>query len=185
MNGFIFSPSVLLSLEVGPFGINTNILETNLVNQSILIGGLVFLIRDFLSNALSERNSEILANVQNSEQRLLDAKKRLEEAKKQLTQAQAIIDEIKRETLQTQKVTLENNYQQTRNEIIRKISSATATLKNRERLILSEIKNQISLLAIEQVVETLSSHTGREKEQVSYMKNRIQMISSPDNLNVN
>lgn len=180
-----FSHSVLLSSETGQFGLNTNILETNLVNQLILVGGLIFLLRDSLSTSLSERNSEILANVQNSEQRLVDAKKRLEEAKKQLTQAQAIIDEIKRETLLTQKATLENNYQQTKNDIIRKISSATATLKNRERLILSEIKNQISLLAIEQVVDTLSSHNGREKEQMNYMKNRIQMISSPDNLTVN
>ena len=70
------------------FGINTDILETNIVNQIILGGGLFVLGRDFLSESLGQRQAEIMSGVQDSEKRLNEATSRLEEAKKQLSQAQ-------------------------------------------------------------------------------------------------
>ena len=83
------------------FGINTDILETNIVNQIILGGGLFVLGRDFLSESLGQRQAEIMSGVQDSEKRLNEATSRLEEAKKQLSQAQVIIEEIKKETSAT------------------------------------------------------------------------------------
>lgn len=168
----------LLLVNEGSFGINTNILETNLVNQLILAGGLFFVGRDFLSNALTQRQTEIITNVQNSEKRLQEASIRLEEAKKQFSQAKLIMDDIRSETQKTKLVLLEKDYDQTRSEIQRKYSSALSNLKNRERLILADIKQQISLLAIEQVISILKSQTGSEPEQVAYMQNQIRSIQT-------
>lgn len=174
----------LVVANSGSFGINTNILETNLVNQIILGSGLFVLGRDFLSNSLGERQTEIVTNVQNSEKSLEEAELRLKEAQKQLSQAKLIIDDIRNETKKTQLTLLESDSNQTKSEIQRKYQSALMSLKNRERLILAEIKQQISVLAIEQVIKTLESQSGSEKEQVQYTANQIKMLkTTADSLN--
>jgi len=170
--------------NTGSFGINTNILETNLINQIILGVGLFILGSDFLSNSLGERQTEIITNVQNSEKSLEEAELRLKEAQKQLSQAKLIMEDIRNETKKTQLTLLESDSSQTKSEIQRKYQSALVSLKNRERLILAEIKQQISVLAIEQVVKTLESQSGSEKEQVQYTANQIKMLqTTADSLN--
>jgi len=171
-----FDSFVFLLAEEGGFGINTDILETNLINQLILITGLVFFGRSSLGDALEERQLEIVNNVQDSEKRLAEATSRLEEAKKQLTQARVLMNEIKNEASLVQTKLLETDYEQTKAEILRKLNVATTTLRNRERNILAEVKQQISLLAIEKVVTQIQAQAGTETEQVDYMNARIQML---------
>lgn len=168
----------ILTANIEDFGINTNILETNLVNQLILAIGLFILGRDFLTKSLGERQTEIVSNVQNSEKTLADAELRLKEAQKQLSQAKLIMTEIQDETKKTQLSLLQSDYEYTQAEIQRKYKSALLSIKNRERLILSEIKQQISLLAIEQVMRTLESQSGSEREQIQYTTTQIQMLKS-------
>ena len=175
-------PFLIISLE--DFSINTNILETNLVNQLILAIGLFILGRDFLTKSLGERQNEILNNVQNSEKSLADAELRLKEAQKQLSQAKIIMAEIREETKKTQLNILQSDYQQSITETKRKYTSALMALKNRERLILTEIKQQVSLLAIEQVIKTLESQSGSEREQIQYTAAQIQMLkNTADSIN--
>ena len=54
----------LLIAGNGSFGINTNVFETNLINQLILIAGLVVLGGDALGTSLAERQDEIIKNVE-------------------------------------------------------------------------------------------------------------------------
>lgn len=169
--------TVLISND-GSFGINTNILETNLINQLILGTGLFFLLRDFLGDSLNQRQSEIITNVENSEKRLNEATLRLAEAKKQLAQAKLIIEDIKKESRLTQLNLLNDDYSQTKTELMRKFSSALASLQTRERLILAEIKQQISLLAIEQVVAKLKTQTQESLDQTKFTNAQIEMIQT-------
>ena len=138
------------NLIAGGFGINTDILETNLINQIILLAGLFILGKDFLGESLGQRQAEIINGVEDSEKRLNEATTRLAEAEKQLSQARVIIDEIKKETNLTKAKLLDSDYEQAKNELNRRFTVATTTLKNRERLILSEIKQNISFLALKQ-----------------------------------
>jgi len=158
------------------FGFNTNIFETNIVNITILVIILFILKKDLLGNLLSERQNEIINSVQDSEKRLNEATKRLEESKKQLSQARVIIDEIKKETALTKDKLLEKDYLQAQDELNRRFINATLTLKNRERLILREIKQNISLLALKQVISTLEKQTGMEEKHISYMQESIKMV---------
>ena len=93
----ILSQTYMLLANEG-FSLNTNILETNLINQLVLGAGLFILGRDFLSQSLGERQTKILNSVQDSESRLAEATNRLEEAKKQLAQANLVIAQIKEDT---------------------------------------------------------------------------------------
>jgi F-type H+-transporting ATPase subunit b len=174
---------IVIANQAG-FGINTNILETNLINELILGIGLFILGRDFLSKSLNERQIEIVTNIQNSEKSLAEAELRLKEAQKQLSQAKLIMTDIRSATKKTQLSLLESDFNQTKLEIQRKYQSALTSLKNRERLILAEIKQQISLLAIEQVIRTLKSQSGSEKEQIKYTEIQIKMLkSNADSIN--
>ena len=112
----------------GSFGINTDILETNLVNQIILLVGLFFVGKDFLSESLSQRQEEIVQGVEDSEKRLNEATTRLAEAKKQLSQARVIMDQIRKETSGTKAALLESDYNQAKLELSKRFSSASSIL---------------------------------------------------------
>jgi len=107
----------LLIAGNGSFGINTNVFETNLINQLILIDGLVVLGGDALGTSLAERQDEIIKNVEDSEKRLSEAKARLEEAELQLTQSNIMIDSIRKQAKETKITLLNSDYEQTKLEL--------------------------------------------------------------------
>jgi len=69
----------------GSFGINTDIFETNIINQIILLVGLYFVVGNALKESLAQRQAEINNAVTDSEKRLLEATDRLNEAKKTIS----------------------------------------------------------------------------------------------------
>jgi F-type H+-transporting ATPase subunit b len=172
----LLAQTQLLIANSDGFKLNTDLFETNVVNIVILVAGLVIVGKDFLGGILSERQEAIISNVQDSEKRLNEATNRLAEAKKQLSQARVIIDQIKEETKLTKETLLDSDYTQAKNELNRRFTTATTTLKNQERLILSEIKQTISLLALKQVVSTIEKQTGAEETQIAYMQESIKMV---------
>ena len=93
--------STLLAHE--GISLNTDILETGLINILALLAILIYTGRDFLGSLLEERRATIVNGVQDAEDRLNEAQKRLAEAQKQLNQANLVISEIKNETVNTKK----------------------------------------------------------------------------------
>jgi|TARA_B110000971_G_scaffold221751_1_gene270350 F-type H+-transporting ATPase subunit b len=163
----------------GSFGINTDIFETNIINQIILLVGLYFVVGNALKESLAQRQAEINNAVTDSEKRLLEATDRLNEAKKQLAQAQLIIAGIKNRTRVTKITLLDSDYQKAKEELTRRFELATTTLTNRERLILSEIKQNISLLALKQVVARFDKQDfTSEKAQTIYSNQAIVMLTN-------
>ena len=70
------------------FGINTNILETNVINLAVVIAVVISFVGDALRELLDNRKQKIFDNIaladaraQEMEQRILDAKTQLENAK--------------------------------------------------------------------------------------------------------
>jgi len=172
----LFTEASFIVASNGSFGINTDIFETNLVNKLIILAGVVVLGRDFLSESLSERQAEIISGVEDSEKRLNEATNRLAEAKKQLSQARVIMDQILKETSSTKASLLEADYNQAKLELSKRFSSASTILKFRERQILSEIKQYVSVLALELVVSKIEKKAGLQKELSSYMQDSINMV---------
>ena len=74
---------------------NPDIFEANVVNLIILVGAVVFLGGNALSEGLNERQEKILGAIQESEERLEEALARLSESEKQLAQAQIVIASLK------------------------------------------------------------------------------------------
>nr|YP_009402762.1 ATP synthase CF1 subunit f [Compsopogon caeruleus]ARX96111.1 ATP synthase CF1 subunit f [Compsopogon caeruleus] len=72
------------------FGFNFDILGTNFINISILLGIVIYIGKPFLTQTLESRQEKVLAAIQESEERLAQANLRLTEAQKQLAQTQRI-----------------------------------------------------------------------------------------------
>ena len=76
--------------------LNFDIFESNVINISILAGGLFYLLSGALSESLAERQQKILGAIQESEEKLQEATTRLSEGETQLAQAQMVIDSIQK-----------------------------------------------------------------------------------------
>jgi len=176
----ILSETHLLILHSEGFSINTNILETNVINQAILIGGLFFVWNSLnVGTALLEKQNRKISLVQDSEKRLNEAVTKLAETKKQLSQAQVIIIlKIQKETKQTKLNLLNADYADAKIELSRKFNLAATVLKNRERLIITEIKQNLALLALKKVVAILETQSQNDNNSWSkqYMQESIKML---------
>lgn len=133
-------------------GLNTDILETGLLNILALLGILIFTGRDFLGSLLEERKTTIIKGVQDAEDRLNEAQKRLDEAKKQLDQANIVISQIKNETITTKKMLLESDAFAAKKDLKVRFERALATFRSKEREIFLEIKQQIISLVLKKTV---------------------------------
>ena len=150
--------------------LNTDILETGLINILALLAILVYTGRDFLGSLLEERRTTIVKGVQDAEDRLSEAKKRLVEAEKQLNQANIVISEIKNETVTTKKVLLESDAFQAKKDLAVRFERALASFRSKERQIFVEIKQQIISLVLQRTVSRVQE-TFKSQERSSALIN--------------
>ena len=76
-------------VEESGFGLNFDLLDTNLINLVIIIGVLIVFGRKFLGETLSSRRSQIQTEIQDAEQRKQKAASELASQQQKLAQAQA------------------------------------------------------------------------------------------------
>lgn len=160
---FTFLNNVKISL-------NTDILETGLINILALLSILIYTGRDFLGSLLEERRITIVKGVQDAEDRLNEAKKRLKEAQKQLNQANLVINEITNETGTTKKLLLESDAFQAKKDLTVRFERALATFRSKERQIFVEIKQQIISLVLQRTVSRIKN-TFKSKKRANQLIN--------------
>jgi len=150
--------------------LNTDILETGLINILALLAILIYTGRDFLGSLLEERRTTIVKGVQDAEDRLNEAQTRLAEAQKQLNQANLVISEIKNETIATKKLLLESDAFQAKKDLTVRFERALATFRSKERQIFVEIKQQIIALVLQRTVSRVQE-TFKSKERATALIN--------------
>lgn len=150
--------------------LNTDILETGLINILALLAILIYTGRDFLGSLLEERRTTIVKGVQDAEDRLNEAQKRLAEAQKQLNQANLVISEIKNETISTKKLLLKSDAFQAKKDLTVRFERALATFRSKERQIFIEIKQQIISLVLQRTVSRVQE-TFKSKERATALIN--------------
>ena len=165
-----FDQIFTLLAEHEGIGLNTDILETGLINILALLAILIYTGRDFLGSLLEERRTTIVKGVQDAEDRLNEAQKRLEEAEKQLNQANLVISEIKNETIATKKVLLKSDAFQAKKDLTVRFDRALATFRSKERQIFIEIKQQIISLVLQRTVSRVQE-TFKSKERATALIN--------------
>jgi F-type H+-transporting ATPase subunit b len=86
-----------LPIGHGGFGINTNIFETNIINLAAVIGIVVSFVGSNLTALLEDRRKTILNNINEANQRAIDAQEKLNAARAQLELAKKKAKEIREE----------------------------------------------------------------------------------------
>jgi len=155
---------------------NEYILESGLINITIMIAILVTLGRDFLGSILEKRENDIARSIQDAEERLNEANKRLSDAEKQLTQAYLIINEVKNETIGSKKVLLEADASQTKKDLAIRFSRALATFRTKERQIFLEIKQQIIRLVLKRTIHHAKQTFGAKKRATALINETINKL---------
>jgi len=157
-------------------GLNTDILETGLLNILALLAILIYAGRDFLGSLLEERKTTIVKGVQDAEDRLNEAQNRLKEAEKQLNQANFVISEIKNETIATKKVLLESDAYAAKKDLKIRFERALATFRSKERQIFLEIKQQIISLVLKRTVVRAQETFGPKERATALINDTINKL---------
>jgi F-type H+-transporting ATPase subunit b len=165
----------LLAEDEG-IGLNSDILETGLLNILALLGILIYTGKDFLGSLLEERKTTIVKGVQDAEDRLNEAQKRLSEAEKQLSQVDLVISEIKNETVATKKLLLESDAFEAKKDLKIRFDRALATFRSKERQIFLEIKQQIITLVLKRTVVRAQEAFGPKERATALINDTINKL---------
>jgi len=171
-----FDQIFTLLAEHEGISLNLDILETGLLNILALLAILIYVGRDFLGSLLETRQAEIITAVQDAEERLNEANKRLAEAQKQLTQADVIFAQIKEETLNTKKLLLKADSDQSRKDLSTRFSRAIAALRSKELQVYSEIKKQIITLVLKRTVIRAQETFGPKPRAIALINETINKL---------
>jgi F-type H+-transporting ATPase subunit b len=158
MSDFLLISS-LAELSSGKgFGFNSNFLEANVLNIALLLSGVVYLGRNFLTSALELRQQKVTEAIQEAEERLQQANARLLDSEKQLTEAQSVIEKIKKEAETTARTVKETILAQGKVDIERLTNNGKNSIEQAEMQIKKQIQQRITDLAMERVSTQLQDY---------------------------
>ena len=158
MSDFLLN-SALAELSSGKgFGFNSNFLEANVLNIALLVSGVFYLGKNFLTSALELRQQKVTEAIQEAEERLQQANTRLLDSEKQLTEAQTVIAKIKKEAETTARTVKETILAQGKLDIERLTNNGKSSIEKAEVQIKKQIKQHVSNLALQKVSVELKSY---------------------------
>jgi len=146
-------------------GFNPDIFETNVINITIFLGGIIYLGSNALSASLSERQQKILGAIQEAEERLQQAVVRLAESERQLEQAQIVIDSIKTDAEKTAMQVKSAILNDGKEEIERLTSSAKSQIVTIEAKVRKQISDYVVTLALKRVTLQLEGKLNSNFQQ--------------------
>ncbi len=147
------------------FGINFDILETNLINLAIIIGVLIYFGRGFLGKTLSERRENIEVAIKEAEQRKKDAAAALAQQQQKLAQAKTEAERIRAEAEARAKVVHDEILVQADQDIQRMKAAAAQDLNSQQERVITELRQRVAALAMQQVESQLRSGVSAETQQ--------------------
>ena len=156
----------------GGFGLNLNILGTNLINLVLIITFLVIYGGKFLGNILTERRTKIEAEIKEAEALESKAAAALAEGQKSFSQAQDRAAKIKADAEVTAKRVSEEILAQGDREIERMKATAVQELDSERAKVVAELKQTIAVLALEKAEQELKD-TLNEETQGKLISNAI------------
>ena len=144
---------------------NPDIFESNVINLTILVGGIFYLGSNALSESLSERQEKIMGAIKEAEERLEQATVRLAEGEKQLEQAQLVIESINKDAETTARNVKSSILTDGKTEIERLTSTAKAQIGTIEARVRKQISEYVVTLALKRVTLQLEGKLNSNLQQ--------------------
>jgi len=149
----------------GGVSLNFDIFEANLINLTLLDGGVFYLLSGALSESLSERQQKILGAIQESEEKLQEATTRLTEGETKLAQAQIVIESIQKEAEQTAAQVKSSILTDGKAEIERLTANAKAQIVTIETRVRKQISDYVATLALQRITMQLEGKLNSSLQQ--------------------
>nr|YP_009465386.1 ATP synthase CF0 subunit I [Fritillaria persica]AUZ23183.1 ATP synthase CF0 subunit I [Fritillaria persica] len=148
--------------SAGSFGFNTDILATNPINLSVVLGVLIFFGKGVLNDLLDNRKQRILSTIRNSEELRKGAIEQLERARARLRKVEIEADEyrmngysdIEREKVNLIKATSES--------LERLENYKNETLNFEQQRAINQVRQQVFQQALQRALGTLNSCLNNE-----------------------
>nr|YP_009466237.1 ATP synthase CF0 subunit I [Genlisea aurea]AUN28292.1 ATP synthase CF0 subunit I [Genlisea aurea] len=149
--------------SAGSFGFNTNILATNLINLSVVIGVLIFFGKGvFVRDLLDNRKQRILNAIRNSEELRGGAVEQLENARARLGKVQTEADEFRINgycEIEREKVNLINSTYKTLEQLE---NYKNETIKFEQQRVINQVRQRIFQQALQGALGSLTSRLNNE-----------------------
>lgn len=139
----------------GGFGLNLNILDTNLINLVIVIGVLVWFLRGFLGGMLERRRQTILTELNDAEMRLQAANDALVQAQQDLAAAQQKAEQIRADGQARAEAVRSDSERRTIEDMARLKQDAVADLNAEAARVTDLLRREAARQAIEKALATL------------------------------
>nr|YP_009582607.1 ATP synthase CF0 subunit I [Selaginella lyallii]QBL02080.1 ATP synthase CF0 subunit I [Selaginella lyallii] len=146
----------------GGFALNTNPLETNLINLGAVLALLVYLGRGVLSNSLDNRERTILGTIRDAEARYGEAAERLNQARTRLRKAKIRADEIRVSGIARVQREKQELIDSADGDLKRLEHSRNATISFEGQKAIEQIRQQVSRLALERALGSLNIRSNNE-----------------------
>jgi F-type H+-transporting ATPase subunit b len=151
--------------EHSGFGLNLDLLETNLINLAIIIGVLVYFGKKSLGKTLSDRKAQIETAIKEAEQRKEKAAAALAEQQQKLAQAQAEAARIRKEAEERAEAVRAAIMQQSTEDVERMKAAAAQDLTTQQDRVMNELRQRIATLAMQRAEQQLRSEVGEETQR--------------------
>jgi len=146
----------MVSLGEG-FGVNTNILETNILNLAVVIGVVISLGKDVLSSILETRREKILSSLRTADERFKAAQEELSAAKAELASAKEKVGEIQNEGRKTIETITAEGTKRCDAAVQRFSTLKDETLRFEEEKAVREVRQRLISFAFEKATKTIQS----------------------------
>ena len=141
----------LLASETKGFGLNFDILETNLINLAIIIGVLFYFGKGFLGSKLEARQKEIESAITSAEARQKEAAAALAEQQQKLQMAKKEAERIRAEAQTNAEAAREAVLAQSAKDIERLQAAAQQDVSSQQDRVMQELRQRVSAMALEKV----------------------------------
>nr|YP_009571247.1 ATP synthase CF0 subunit I [Celosia argentea]QBC67033.1 ATP synthase CF0 subunit I [Celosia argentea] len=148
--------------SAGSFGFNTDILSTNLINLSVVLGVLIFFGKGVLSDLLDNRKERILSTIRNSEELRGKAIEQLEKARARLKKVETEADQFRvngYSEIEREKMNLINSIYKTLEQLE---NYKNETIQFEQQKAINQVRQRVFQQALEGALGTLNSCLNNE-----------------------
>nr|YP_010854480.1 ATP synthase CF0 subunit I [Calyptrocalyx forbesii]WGM65149.1 ATP synthase CF0 subunit I [Calyptrocalyx forbesii] len=143
--------------SAGSFGFNTDILATNPINLSVVLGVLIFFGKGVLNDLLDNRKQRILSTIRNSEELRRGAIEQLERARTRLRKVEIETDEYRMNGYSEIEREKENLINATCDTLERLENYKNETLHFEQQRAINQVRQRVFQQALQGALGTLNS----------------------------
>nr|UBX38561.1 ATP synthase CF0 subunit I [Bupleurum fruticosum] len=143
--------------SAGSFGVNTDILATNLINLSVVVGVLIFFGKGVLNDLLDNRKQRILNTIRNSEELREGAFEQLEKARARLRKVEMEADQFRLNgysEIEREKLNLINSTYKTLEQLE---NYKNETIRFEQQRTINQVRQRVFQQALQEALGTLNS----------------------------